>query len=521
MAGRGRKPHGDRKVALGLCALLCLILAPEAWAWGTPAGTQIQNQATVSYQASNGFTFNLVSNTVTLTVGQVAGVDLEPPRNSVANPGVTVLFSHTLANIGNGTDSFALSAISQAGWSTRIYLDANGDGALDAGDSQIIGPISLAADDTVYILVAVDVPGSATVRGTTDLVDVQATSQFDGSETDALQDVIDVPSVGITASLTKIVDLGSAMVGDVLTYTINFSGAGPNTATNFQTFDPIPLGTTYVPGTMQWNGTPITDISGDDEGFFDGVANLAVFQLATISGGDAGTFSFQVRVDGPNDPTNVAAATYETIAGTDSVTSNVVVTTLVQPELTIQKLLNSANIAYVGDQVSYTLRYGNSSASVVAQSVEVSDTLPTGLDFVSAVPAPTAVNGQVLTWTIGDVAPGNTFDIQLTAQVSDIVRDTMTVANIAVMAALNATAQELALSQAVQLVGLLADQLTLDKSANVIEPAAEGRRLLGGQRYGCRLGAGRRAQDHVLLRRAHRSRRHALHPLRGRDSVGR
>jgi uncharacterized repeat protein (TIGR01451 family)/fimbrial isopeptide formation D2 family protein len=250
---------------------------------------------------------------------------------------------------------------------------------------------------------------------------------------------------------------------------INFSGAGPNTATNFQTFDPIPLGTTYVPGTMQWNGTPITDISGDDEGFFDGVANLAVFQLATISGGDAGTFSFQVRVDGPNDPTNVAAATYETIAGTDSVTSNVVVTTLVQPELTIQKLLNSANIAYVGDQVSYTLRYGNSSASVVAQSVEVSDTLPTGLDFVSAVPAPTAVNGQVLTWTIGDVAPGNTFDIQLTAQVSDIVRDTMTVANIAVMAALNATAQELALSQAVQLVGLLADQLTLDKSANVIE----------------------------------------------------
>ncbi len=469
MAGRGRKPHGDRKVALGLCALLCLILAPEAWAWGTPAGTQIQNQATVSYQASNGFTFNLVSNTVTLTVGQVAGVDLEPPRNSVANPGVTVLFSHTLANIGNGTDSFALSAISQAGWSTRIYLDANGDGALDAGDSQIIGPISLAADDTVYILVAVDVPGSATVRGTTDLVDVQATSQFDGSETDALQDVIDVPSVGITASLTKIVDLGSAMVGDVLTYTINFSGAGPNTATNFQTFDPIPLGTTYVPGTMQWNGTPITDISGDDEGFFDGVANLAVFQLATISGGDAGTFSFQVRVDGPNDPTNVAAATYETIAGTDSVTSNVVVTTLVQPELTIQKLLNSANIAYVGDQVSYTLRYGNSSASVVAQSVEVSDTLPTGLDFVSAVPAPTAVNGQVLTWTIGDVAPGNTFDIQLTAQVSDIVRDTMTVANIAVMAALNATAQELALSQAVQLVGLLADQLTLDKSANVIE----------------------------------------------------
>jgi len=470
-ADRGRRPRGDRKVAWAFCALCCLILAPELWARGTPAGTQIQNQATVSYQDSNGLTYNVISNTLTLTVGQVAGVDLEPPRNSVADPGATVLFSHTLANIGNGTDSFVLSAVSQSGWTTRIYLDTNEDGALDAGDSQIIGPISLAADDTAYILVAVDVPGSATVRGTTDLVDLQATSQFDGTASDALQDVIDVPSVGITASLTKIVDFGSATIGDVLTYTINYSGSGPNTATNFQTFDPIPLGTTYLPGTMQWNGVPLTDTGGDDEGYFDGVANRVVFQLATIAGGDAGTFSFQVRVDGPNDVTNVAAATYETIAGTDSVTSNTVATTLILPELAIQKLLTSADIAYVGDAVTYTLRYGNSSASVVAQAVELSDTLPTGLEFVSAVPAPTSVNGQVLTWTIGDVAPGDTFDIQLTTQVGDVVVDTMTVVNMAVIAALNAGAEEVAVSQAVQLIALLDEGLTLDKAANVIEVA--------------------------------------------------
>jgi uncharacterized repeat protein (TIGR01451 family) len=464
----GRRPRSDLLVALGLYALFCLTLAPQLWARGTPAGTQIQNQATVTYQASNGLTYNVASNVLTLTVAQVAGVDLEPPRNSIVDPGVTVLFSHTLENIGNGTDSFALTAASQAGWPTRIYLDANRDGALDAGDSQISGPITLAADDTAWVLVAVDVPSLATVRGTTDLVDVQAASTFDGSTNDALQDVIDVRDVGITASLIKLVDRPSAMIGDVLTYTIDYNGSGPNTANNFQTFDPIPLGSSYVPGTMVWNGTSLTDIAGDDEGYFDAVGNRVVFQLPNIAGADNGSFSFQVRVDGPVDVTNVSASTYETIAGTDSIASNSVTTTLVLPELVIQKLLNSASIAYVGDQVSYTLRYGNSSSTVTAQSVEVSDTLPAGLDFISSAP-PAAVSGQVLTWTIGDMAPGDTFEIQITAQVSDIVRDTMTVTNTAVMAALNATVEEVAISEAVQLVGLLADQLALDKTADVIE----------------------------------------------------
>jgi uncharacterized repeat protein (TIGR01451 family) len=470
LADRGRRPRGDRKVAWGVCALFCLILAPASLlARGTPAGTVIENTAQVSFEDSNGNTIVVTSSTLSVTVGQVAGVDLEPPGVVATDIGVTVLFSNTLENIGNGTDSFVVTANSAAGWPTRLYLDANRDGALDAGDSQITGPITLAADDTAFILVAVDVPNNPALRGTTDDVDVQATSVFDGSASDGLTDQIQVLTVGISASLTKIVDLGSATVGDVLTYTIDYSGTGPSTATNFQVFDLIPLGTTYVPGTMQWNGTPLTDLNGDDEGYYDGAANQAIFQLPTLTGGDAGTFSFQVRVDGPYDVTNVTTATYETIAGTDSATSNSVVTTFVQPELTIQKLLTSPTVAYVGEQVSYTLRYGNSSASVVAQAVEVSDTLPTGLDFVSAVPPPGSVNGQVMTWTIGDVAPGDTFDIQLTAQVSTVVVDTMTVANMAVMAALNATTQQVALSEAVQLIAAAGEQLSLDKAADLIE----------------------------------------------------
>jgi uncharacterized repeat protein (TIGR01451 family) len=379
-----------------------------------------------------------------------------------------VVFYHTLANIGNGTDSFALSAASRAGWPTRIYIDANGSGGLDAGDPQVSGPIPLAADDTAHVLIAVDVPGSAAVRGVTDTVDVQAASLFDGTATDQLVDEIQVRDAGIVVNLSKSVDRLSATIGDVLTYTITYDAVGPSNATNHEIVDLIPLGSQYVPGTLQWNGAALTDVTGDDEGIYDAGGNRVVFQLGNISGGDNGTVSFQVSMGSQGDVTNTAASTYQTVVGPDSVASNSVVTNLVLPELVLEKTVDGTTVAYVGEEFGYTLLYGNSSALAVAQSVVVSDTLPQGLDFVSSQPAAT-VNGQILTWTIGDMAPGDTAQIQITVRVSDQILDTVTVANVGVMSALNASAEEVALAELVQLVNLAASELTLDKAADVLE----------------------------------------------------
>jgi hypothetical protein len=67
-------------------------------------------------------------------------------------------------------------------------------------------------------------------------------------------------------------------------------------ATNFRLVDPIPAGTTYIPGTLRLNGVLLTDLSGDDAGAFDPVGNRVIVTLASISGGDSGTMSFQARV---------------------------------------------------------------------------------------------------------------------------------------------------------------------------------------------------------------------------------
>jgi len=294
---RGRRAPPGRLAGWGLCVLV-LVPATLAAQSPTPAGTTIGNWARVTYQGPSGLVGSVVSDTVFLTVGQVAGLDLEPPRMSVADPGDTVVFQHVLANLGNGTDSFTVAVTEPSGWTTRTYRDENRDGVLDAADTEVTGPVVLAMADTAWLLVAIEVPPFAAVRGTTDTLEVRATSEVDGSATDAVDDVLEVRDVGIVVSLTKTVDRLSATIGDVLTYTITYNGSGPNSAANFEIRDPIPLKTSYVQGTLRLNGSSLTDATGDDAGHYDGGGNHVVFSIGSIAGGDSGTVSFQVRVDG-------------------------------------------------------------------------------------------------------------------------------------------------------------------------------------------------------------------------------
>jgi uncharacterized repeat protein (TIGR01451 family) len=468
---RGRRPRSGRKAAWALCALFSLFLAPDVRAEGTPAGTQIRNWASVSYVDDNAIAYTVTSDTSVVVIGQAAGVDLEPPRFSVTDPGNTVVFNHTLANVGNGADSFVLTAISREGWPGRIYIDANQDGLLDAGDPEISGPIPLAADDTARLLIACDVPSSA-VRGVTDTVDVQAASMFDGATMDQLVDEIEVRDVGIAIALSKSVDLPSATLGDVLSYPIDFTATGPNAATNFTISDAVPFGSNYVPGTLRLNGAPLTDATGDDAGYFDSGANRVVFEIGDIAGGENGTVSFQVQVNTLQTPggsvDNTAAGAFETFAGVDSLGSNTVQTLLVAAELALEKILVGPSVAGIGEEIRYTLRYGNTSSTVTGQDLVLSDTLPSGLEFVSSSP-PAAVSDSILTWSLGDVAPGDTVEIDLTVRVADTVRDTMQVANSAVLTAANASDAEIAQAEMVQLVGVAPNALSLDKSADVLE----------------------------------------------------
>jgi uncharacterized repeat protein (TIGR01451 family) len=84
-----------------------------------------------------------------------------------------------------------------------------------------------------------------------------------------------------------------------------------------------------------------------------------------------------------------------------------------------------------GNQIQYTLTVGNN-GSARAYQPNFSDTLPTGLTFVSASASPSVVNGQTLTWTFRPdeyIDPGFSFNITVIAQVAPSLADGATVTN--------------------------------------------------------------------------------------------
>ena len=284
---------------LGFTALAALTAPAVVRAQPTPAGTRITSIARVSYETAGGLTFSVASDPQAhmVIVAQTAGVDIDPPRTSVADPGATVTFVHTIKNIGNGPDNYSVSARSQAGWPVRVYLDVNGNGVVDQADVPAVQPVALVAGASASLLVTADIPAQPSLRGKTDSLRVVGVSLFDSRVSDTAIDQLQVRTAGIAVALIKSVDRSTATVGEILTYTVTYSASGTGTGSNFRLLDAIPLGTTYVPGTLRWNGAPVTDAGGDDVGLFDSIKNQVVVVLSTITGGERGSISFQVRVE--------------------------------------------------------------------------------------------------------------------------------------------------------------------------------------------------------------------------------
>ncbi len=102
-------------LAGGACAVL-LTDARPAQAAGTAANTVISNTASATYNDPNnaGTTLNATSNTVTVTVAEVAGITVgaasvtDPAHPGNILPGDVVNYDFVVTNIGNAPNTFAL-----------------------------------------------------------------------------------------------------------------------------------------------------------------------------------------------------------------------------------------------------------------------------------------------------------------------------------------------------------------------------------------------------------------------------
>jgi uncharacterized repeat protein (TIGR01451 family) len=128
---------------------------------------------------------------VTVTAAATFGATLTPDNNGQVAPGGTVVYAHTLNATGvQACGTYTLNASqtqAPAGWTFALFIDVNGDGQIDAGDTPVVagGPgatvnPALVSGTPQKILVRVFAPGGA-VPGIQDTVTVTATFAANGS----------------------------------------------------------------------------------------------------------------------------------------------------------------------------------------------------------------------------------------------------------------------------------------------------------------------------------------------------
>ncbi|SEJ44057.1 conserved repeat domain-containing protein [Deinococcus reticulitermitis] len=146
--------------------------AQPAQALQTPAGTEITNQATATFEPlAPGGAASAQSNIVRTVVQAVCAVSVSPNgtvqapgQSATLLPGEGATFAYTVVNSGNDRFSLPLTARTEVGSAhaptTRLVLDANGNGVADPREG-LVGTLTLEAGASAKVLLVVQAADSA------------------------------------------------------------------------------------------------------------------------------------------------------------------------------------------------------------------------------------------------------------------------------------------------------------------------------------------------------------------------
>ena len=325
-----------RRLAISTTALSLTGLPSAAFAVGTPAGTVIDTTAQAEFDIG-GVRQSADSNPVAIIVDEIIDAALVALTSQVlvsaGDTGQALLFR--LTNTGNGNESFRLTVDSAVmgddynpvAATPGIFFDSDESGDLTVGDVAYavgVNEPALAADESVTLLVLNDIPADATngqigrsqlraasttgtgIRGTViaDAGDAGVNALI-GSSGGIGVSSGDYFVDGVLLSVVKSVavtdpDGGtSPMPGATLTYSIDVDVVGNGVAESSTFSDPLPADTTYVPSSLELNGTPLSDLADGDAGEYSTAGgNEIVVRLGDLDQATGTqTVRFQVTIN--------------------------------------------------------------------------------------------------------------------------------------------------------------------------------------------------------------------------------
>ena len=384
-------------------------------------GTIIHNAATIS-STTTGTT---KSNTWDITVLSSAVLTVDKAASIAAiGAGDTVTYDVTVRN--EGSDSAVNVQVVDTLPGTTIFTSATGGGT-HSGD---------ATGGTVTWTLASLAPGEQTVYHVTAEA---AATLFDG---DALLNSVTVsgekPNNG--GSLPQVTDTLTLPVTGQPVFELDYSVSRKTVVADIRLIYAV---TTHNIGNANAVDTLLTATlpPGTTPAVIDGGGRFengrAVWSTSSLPPTGPITLQFAVDPD-TNLPEGTQFISKANISATNAAPKSGTAFTLLvgEPDIDVVKTGNAEIIA--GEDISYRITVQNV-GTVVAPGVNLVDTLPAGVTYKSASPAPDTVNGRFLSWDLGNISDGSIIGIDLVvgtdpntlpqtlnnfAQVSDLLRDT-------------------------------------------------------------------------------------------------
>jgi len=204
-------------------------------------------------------------------------------------------------------------------------------------------------------------------------------------------------------AVTKSDDPDPVFAGNTLTYTLQVSNTGPSDASGVTLTDTLPTGVTFV--------------SADpDQGSFDDTTG--VWSIGNLASGDSASLTLVLTVDSSttgilSNEAIVSGDQDDPNSTNDSATERTTVET--SADLAVTKA-DDPDPVFAGNTLTYTLQVSNTGPSD-ATGVTLTDTLPTGVTFVSADPSQGSFDDTTGAWSVGALASGDSASLTLVVTV--------------------------------------------------------------------------------------------------------
>jgi uncharacterized repeat protein (TIGR01451 family) len=375
----------------------------------TTTGTSISNTATASMTATDPTTGNNSATATTLVNVQtdVAVVKTDSPDPVVAGGNLT--YSITVSNNGP-SDAQSVSLTDAVPTNTTFVSFAQNTGQAfnctspSAGSTGTvtcsIATLSGGTSATFTMIVNVNAAtaGGTTITNTASVSTTTPDSNSGNDSSTATSTVQQAASADLVVTKTDSPDPVNA--GSNITYTITVTNNGPDAASSLTLTDTVPTDTTFVSLSTP-SGWNCTAPSAGGTGTINCTRATQAFNESSVF---TLTVNVNSNVAGGSTISNTATASSSTNDPTTDNNSANAQTTVANPtaDLSLTKTVNNST-PNIGERVVFTILLNNA-GPIAATGVQVTDLLPAGLTFVSAVPSQGTYTSGTGVWNVGTVS---------------------------------------------------------------------------------------------------------------------